>query len=98
MHAALDLLALLEYLPASELFLEGEKRWTQMVGPGSGNIEKAYIPGQAQANAWHDVFVDMASAWDETFDHPPHRQACLQARALSEFTPVRSVSPSRRSL
>lgn len=42
-------------------------QWTRMVGPGTGNHEKAYEPGVEQAKELRELFEETARNWDWNF-------------------------------
>jgi hypothetical protein len=87
-HQALDLLEIMLKVGPHEAFERGNKLWVRMVGPGTGNIEKAFEPGQAQVNLIESVFLEKARFWDAEI------QAQHAAEKISSQTPEVGQSTS----
>lgn len=88
-YSALDLLAMMLKVGPEEAFAHGNQMWVRMVGPGTGNIEKAFEPGQAQVDRIADVFLEKARSWDRA------TQATYDAEKLTTQT-ADTVSSSER--
>lgn len=87
-YAALDILKAIVEKGPEEAFSQGEAAWERCVGPGTGNIESAFIPGQEQAEKFRERFMNAAAMW-----HEPTRQAT----ELSTATPsAPSLRPKSR--
>lgn len=80
-YSATDLLQVL-VKEGPEAALEwGDQAWLRCTGPGTGNIEKSYEPGQQQVDDIKLRFLEKARQWDHS------TQTEHAAEKLSENTP-----------
>lgn len=46
-----------------QAFDRARERWIRDTGPGTGNHENMHGPGQEQAEAWREAFIEKLSTW-----------------------------------